>query len=344
MKSYRGRVWLIGGRPLGRVLREGDFRLEEQTLSPPADGRVLVRTLYLGCDPAQKGFMENVASYAAATTVGGVMPGQGVGRVVESGSERCPVGSLVAGPTGWREYALLEERELEPVAADLPPTVALSALGMTGKTAYFGLLHVGRPRPGDVLAVSGAAGAVGSMVGQIGKIAGCTVLGIAGGERKCRWLVDELGFDAAIDYKSEKVRSRLRELAPKGVDVFFDNVGGEVLDAALSRLAIGARVVICGAISRYNSDPRDAASLPPGPRNYFNVVFTRAMIQGFLVHHFAGHYATAQERLTRWVREGRIADHTDVLEGFENAPRALMRLFEGGNLGKQVVRVARDEA
>ena len=225
------------------------------------------------------------------------------------------------------------------VADDLPPTAALGVLGVTGRTAYFGLLHVGKPRPGDVLVVSGAAGAVGSVVGQIGKIAGCKVVGIAGGERKCEWLVHELGFDAAIDYKSEKVRSRLKALAPNGIDVFFDNVGGSILNDCLSRIAFGARVVICGGISRYNADPRDPGQIPPGPQNYFNVVFTNATLQGFLVHHYADHFATAQQRLMAWVREGRIRNHDDVIEGFENAPRALMRLFEGANRGKQVLRI-----
>ena len=344
MKSYRGRVWVIADRPLGRPLRDTDFRLDEVSVAAPGDTRVLVRTLYLGFDPAQKGYMENVASYAAPTEIGAIVPGQGVGRVVESGSPRFPVGSLASGPTGWREYALLDERELEPLPPDLPPTVALGALGMTGKTAYFGLLHVGEPRAGDVLVVSGAAGAVGSVVGQIGRIAGCKVIGIAGGAEKCRWLVGELGFDAAIDYKGEKLRARLKELAPNGVDVLFDNVGGTILDEALSRIAFGARVVICGAISRYNMNPRDIASLPPGPRNYFNIVFNQATIRGFLVHQYAAHYGSAQERLVTWVREGRIRDYADVMEGFENAPRALMRLFEGGNRGKQVVKVTGGDA
>jgi NADPH-dependent curcumin reductase CurA len=339
MHTYRGRRWLIADRPLGRALREADFRLDEEEVGPPGDGQVLLRTTYLGFDPAQKGFMENVATYADPTDVGAVMPGHGVGRVIDSRSDKFTVGSLVTGHYGWREYAIVDATKLEAVADDLPPTAALGVLGVTGRTAYFGLLHVGKPRPGDVLVVSGAAGAVGSVVGQIGKIAGCKVVGIAGGERKCEWLVHELGFDAAIDYKSEKVRSRLKALAPNGIDVFFDNVGGSILNDCLSRIAFGARVVICGGISRYNADPRDPGQIPPGPQNYFNVVFTNATLQGFLVHHYADHFATAQQRLMAWVREGRIRNHDDVIEGFENAPRALMRLFEGANRGKQVLRI-----
>ena len=210
---------------------------------------------------------------------------------------------------------------------------------MTGRTAYFGLLHIGQPRPGDTLVVSGAAGAVGSVVGQLGKIAGCRVIGIAGGRTKCETLVQQLGFDAAIDYKGEKLRTRLRELCPNGIDVFFDNVGGAVLNDALGRVAPGARVVICGGISRYGADPRKPEQLPPGPQNYFNVVFTRATITGFLVHHFAEHYAIADRRLGAWLADGRLRQLEDVVEGFENAPRALMRLFDGANLGKQLLRV-----
>jgi hypothetical protein len=259
--------------------------------------------------------------------------------VVESRAEKLPVGTLVAGSLGWREYAVVDADKLEVLPEGLPPTAALGVLGVTGKTAYFGLLHVGKPRPGDVLVISGAAGAVGSVVGQLGRIAGCKVIGIAGGADKCRWLVEELGFDAAIDYKNEKLRSRLKELAPGGIDIFFDNVGGSILNDCLSRLAFGARIVICGGISRYNADPRDASQIPPGPQNYFNVVFTHATLQGFLVHHYAEHYPVAQQRLAAWVREGRISNHEDIIDGFEQAPRALMRLFDGANRGKQILRI-----
>jgi NADPH-dependent curcumin reductase CurA len=341
MSTYRGRCWLIADRPLGRELRETDFRLDTQEVGSPGEGQVLLRTLFLGFDPTQKGLMENVATYANPTEVGSVMPGSGVAEVIESRSEKLPVGSIVTGNIGWREYALVEAQGLEGVPHGLPPTAALGVLGTTGKTAYVGLLHVGKPQPGDVLVISGAAGAVGSVVGQIGKIAGCKVIGIAGGESKCQWLVRELGFDAAIDYKHEKVRSRLKELAPAGINVFFDNVGGTILNDCLSRIASGARVVICGGISRYNADPRDSAKLPAGPQNYFNLVFTNATMQGFLVHHYAEHYTVAQQRLAAWVREGRLRNYEDVIDGFEHAPRALMRLFEGANRGKQVLRVAR---
>jgi hypothetical protein len=191
---------------------------------------------------------------------------------------------------------------------------------------------------GDTLVISGAAGATGSLVGQIGKLAGCRVIGIAGGPEKCAWLTDELGFDAAIDYRSEKVRARLRELCPGGVDIFFDNVGGEILNDVLARLAVGSRVVICGGISRYNFDPR-SPEMPEGPRNYFNVVFTGATIQGFLMPHYERDFPEADSRLVGWLREGRIKARPDVLQGFESAPVALRRLFEGKNRGKQLLQL-----
>jgi NADPH-dependent curcumin reductase CurA len=340
MKDLRNRRWLIAERPLGRALLQTDFRQDEVAVPELQDGEVLVRTLVLSFDPSQKGFMENVASYAAATALGAVMPGTAVGQVLASRAKQIAVDQLVCGPLGWQEYAVLAAGELEALPDGLPLHAALGAVGMTGRTAYFGLLHVGQPRAGDTLVVSGAAGAVGSMVGQIGKIAGCRVIGIAGGRAKCERLVQELGFDAAIDYKSEKLRSRLRELCPNGIDIVFDNVGGSVLNDCLSRVTSGARVVICGGIARYNADPRNAEQMPPGPQNYFNVVFTRATITGFLVHHFAEHYATANRRLADWLQIGRIRQLEDLIEGFDNAPQALMRVFDGANTGKQLLRVA----
>jgi NADPH-dependent curcumin reductase CurA len=331
------RRWVIAARPLGRELLDSDFRLEECAVARPGEGDVLVRTTHLGFDPALKGWMENVASYANPTEIGGLMPGDGAGEVVESRAPALPVGSLVTGPLGWTEHRVLPAGQLRKVPDGLAPTAALGTVGMTGLTAYVGLLHVGKPRPGDVVVVTGAAGAVGSTVGQVAKLAGCKVIGIAGGAAKCDTLVQRLGFDAAIDYKSEKVRSRLRELAPNGIDVVFDNIGGPILNDLLARLAFGARVVICGAISRYNDDPRSAQQT--GPQNYFNVVFTNATIQGFLVMHYEQHYPAAYRRLEAWVRAGRLVPFDDVVHGFENAPRALMRIFTGANVGKQLLQL-----
>jgi NADPH-dependent curcumin reductase CurA len=339
MAARMQRRWLIADRPLGRALRDTDFRLADAPVHEPGAGQVRVRTLFLSLDPSQKGFMENVASYAQATATGDVMPGTGVGRVVASGIESLPSGTLVRGELGWQEEPVIDASRLTLLPEGVPPTAALGAVGMTGRTAYFGLLHVGRVQPGDTVVVTGAAGAVGSIVGQLARIAGARVVGIAGGPDKCHVLVRELGFDAAIDYRSEKVRTRMRALCPSGIDVLFDNVGGSLLDDGLARLAPGARVVICGAIARYNADPRDAAQLPPGPQNYFNVVFTRSTISGFLVQHFESQYVEADRRLAAWHADGRLKSLVDVIDGFEQAPRALMRLFERANVGKQLLRI-----
>jgi hypothetical protein len=332
------RHWLVAERPVGRPLKPGDFALADAPVTQPADGEVLVETRVLSFDPAQKSWMENAASYKAPVEIGGVMPGSGAGRVVASADPRFAPGDEVVGDLGWREYATLSGAQLQKVPDGVSLDAALSVLWGTGRTAYLALMKVGKPVAGDTLVISGAAGATGSLVGQIGKLAGCRVIGIAGGPEKCAWLTGELGFDAAIDYRGEKVKARLRELAPGGVDIFFDNVGGEILNDVLARLALGARVVICGGISRYNFDPR-SPEMPEGPRNYFNVVFTGATIQGFLMPHYERDFAEADRRLTDWLAQGRIKAAPDVVEGFENAPAALMRLFEGKNRGKQLLRL-----
>jgi NADPH-dependent curcumin reductase CurA len=335
----RNRRWLIAERPLGRPLRASDFIAEENEAPTPGPGEILVRVTLLSLDPALKSYMENIAGYAAPTEIGGLMPGEGVGEVVRSNHPAFAPGARVRGQFGWQDYAVVRGDDARMAPQTGSDADALSVLGTTGLTAYCGLVEVGRPKPGDVLVVSAAAGATGTVVGQIGKIAGCTVIGIAGGAEKCRRLVEEYGFDAAIDYKTEKVRSRLRALAPDGVDVMFDNVGGEILDACLARLRHGARVVICGAISRYNFDPRDAKQMPEGPRNYFNLVHTHATMQGFILHDYQRFHAIAETRLARWLGEGRLKAACDVVEGFDSAPKALMRLFSGANFGKQLVRL-----
>jgi NADPH-dependent curcumin reductase CurA len=340
MSETRYRRWTVVGRPIARALDAADFEMETAALGPPGPGEVQVKVLMLSADPAQKSWMENIASYKQPVEIGGLMPGYGGGVVAASNHPDFSPGDLVTGEPGWQAYFNTPGGELTKVPRDISLEGALSALGPTGKTAYFGLLHVGKPRAGDTLVISGAAGATGSMVGQIGKLSGCRVIGIAGGREKCDWLVDELGFDGAIDYKNEKVRSRLRALCPSGIDIFYDNVGGDILNDALARINVGARVVICGGITRYNADPRDPSQMPPGPRNYFNVVFTGATIQGFLLGHFTNDFPIAERRLAGWVQNGSLRFKVNLVDGLEHAPQALIDLFEGRNFGKQLIRIA----
>ncbi|HVN02403.1 MAG TPA: NADP-dependent oxidoreductase [Caulobacteraceae bacterium] len=333
--SLRNRQWLINGRPRGRPIVDDDFKWQEAPAREPAEGEALVRTLYLSFDPAQKGWMENLGGYVAPTEIGEVMRGSGVGEVVASNASNLAPGDKVTGMLGWQDYATLPAKELTKVADDELLTANLGVLGGTGMTAFFGLNKIGKPFPGDTVVITGAAGATGSVVGQIGKIAGCRVIGIAGGDAKRRWLVEELGFDAAVDYKSEDVRRRIAELAPGGIDVLWDNVGGPVFNDLLGQIAMHARVVVCGGISRY-----EQGSMPAGPENYFNLIFKRARMEGLIVLDYAAEFAWARGRLGGWIREGRIRFKEDVQEGLKNAPRTLARLFKGENFGKQLLKVA----
>ncbi len=329
------RRWLLACRPDGMVGEE-HFRWAEAPVPEVAEnGQVLVEVLYLSCDPTQRGWMA-FDGYMPAVELGEVMRSFGIGRVLASRDPRYGPGDLVQGLLGWQSHALVDARSahLTPVPPEVPIPLAMSALGVTGQTAYFGLLDVGRPEPGQTVVVSGAAGATGSVAGQIARIKGCRAIGIAGGADKCRWLTEEARFDAAIDYRSEDVFERLGELCPSGLDVFFDNVGGGMLEAALAHLAMRARVVICGAIADYNR------SRPPrGPRNYLNLLLKRGRMEGFLVLDYASRAGEAVQDLARWVETGEIRYQVDVVEGLENAPRALRRLFTGENIGKQLVRV-----
>jgi NADPH-dependent curcumin reductase CurA len=331
--SSRQRQWIINGQPRGRALLESDFLLREAGLEPLPDGEARVRVEYLGFDPSQKGQMENIG-YAAATSIGQVMTARGIGEVVESRCASLKPGDKVIGMLGWQEFATVKPTAVSVIPNDDLLTAHLGPLGGTGLTAYFGLVRHGRPEPGDTLVVSGAAGATGSVVGQLGKLMGATVVGIAGGAEKCAWLVDDLGFDAAIDYRDQSVKQRLKETCPNGVNVFFDNVGGAILNDVLARIALHARVVICGGISRYQAD-----SLPPGPSNYMNLVFQRATMSGFLMTDYMNEAPMALERLTGWIRSGSLKYREDVQTGLENAPATLLRLFSGANFGKQLLRL-----
>ncbi|WP_174720328.1 NADP-dependent oxidoreductase [Streptomyces spongiicola] len=326
----------LAARPVGQP-RPGDWEHTEEPVGEPGEGEFLVRVEYLSIDPAMRGWMNDARSYIKPVAIGEVMRAGAVGEVIASRHPRFAVGDHVSGAFGVQEYCLSDGRGVTPADPDLAPLpVHLGTLGMSGMTAYFGLLDIGRPEAGQTVVVSGAAGAVGSVVGQIAGIMGCRVVGIAGGERKCRALVDELGFDAAIDYRSEDVRKAVREHAPDGVDVYFDNVGGDILDAVLTRLARGARVVVCGAISQYNS-----TEPVKGPSNYLSLLVNRATMTGMVVFDYADRYAEAVAQLAEWRAEGRLISVEDVVEGGVGAfPDTLLRLFRGENHGKLVLTVA----
>ena len=326
----------LATRPVGNVKRS-DFNYTSEALRDPNEGEVVVKILYVSLDPAMRGWMnESKASYIPPVAIGDVMRAIAVGRVVASKNPAFAVGDHVNGLLGTQEYAYSNGQGLtkvDPRMAPLP--LFLSTLGMPGLTAYFGLLDIGQPKEGDTVVVSGAAGAVGAVVGQIAKIKGARVVGIAGGADKCRYLVEELGFDAAIDYKSEDVMAALQKHCPKGVDVYFDNVGGDILDAVLTQLAHGARIVICGAISQYNS-----TTPMKGPANYMALLVKRATMRGVMV---ADYYPRAMEAIKdmgAWIGAGKLKSREDIAEGLENFPEVFQKLFTGENNGKLVLKVA----
>jgi len=330
----KNRQWLLARRPHGAI-QDSDFTFVETDAPTPGEGEVLVRNLMLSCDPAQRAWIA-MDTYLPAVKVGEVVRSLGAGRIEASNNPDFKVGDIVSGFVGWQDYVAMNPKgQLSKLPPGAPLELAMSALGMNGVTAYFGLLDVGRPVAGETVVVSGAAGATGSVVGQIAKIKGCRAIGVAGGAEKCRWLTDEAGFDAAIDYKSEDVQARLKALCPKGIDIFFDNVGGDILDAALARLAMRGRVVLCGAIANYN-----ATEPGPGPKNYFNLVVQRGRMEGFIVTDYMPRAAEAIGELAAWLQEGKLKNQVDVQHGLENAPATLRRLFEGRNEGKQLLRVA----
>jgi len=327
------RQWHLASRPTGEPTHD-DFELREASLEEPGHDEVLVRTLYLSVDPYMRGRMRDAESYAEPWDVGDPMRAGAVAEVLESNHADLERGDVVNGSLPWAEHAVVDGEDLRVVEDSLAPvSTALGVLGMPGATAYFGLTDVGEPVAGDTVVVSGAAGAVGSVVGQVARIGGCEVVGIAGTDRKCEWLVEELGFDAAVNYDAEDVRARLRE-ETDGVDVYFDNVGGPITDAVWPLLNVGCRVVICGQISLYN-----ATETPIGPRKLGQLIQTRGKVEGVLVRDYPD-WSEAFERIAGWIREDELRYRETVTEGFENAPGAFLGLFEGENIGKQVVKVA----
>ncbi len=341
MAELKNRRWLLAARPHG-LIKESDFKWDESRTPTLADGQVLVRNLAFSFDPTQRGWM-SMDTYMPAIPLGEPMRAGAVGQVVESRRPGLAKGDLVQGLFGWEDYTVSAGEGIfgmQKLAPGTDPILALSLLGTTGLTAYFGTLAVGQPKSGDTFVVSGAAGATGSVAGMIAKLKGCRVVGIAGGPAKCEWLVKEAGFDAAIDYKNENVGAALTKHCPKGIDIYFDNVGGEILDLALARIANGARVVLCGAISQYN-ETAGVAGHPP--KNYFNLIFRGARMEGFLVFHFAQKYPQAVAELSQWYAEGKVKNQIDLQHGLESAPKTIIRLFTGANFGKQLLKLADPE-
>ncbi|MEO6973142.1 MAG: NADP-dependent oxidoreductase [Rhodoferax sp.] len=332
----------LAARPVGTPTR-ANWSNTTEAITEPAEGGVLVKTLALSLDPAMRGWMNEGKSYIPPVAVGEVMRAGGIGKVIASKSPNYAVGDIVSAGLGVQEYLQIAQEDMKRsglAKIDLALgslTQWLNVLGMPGMTGYFGLMDVGQPKPGETVVVSGAAGAVGQTVGQLAKIKGCRVVGIAGGKAKCDWVVQELGFDACIDYKDGDVKAGLKEHCPTGVDIYFDNVGGEILDAALARLARGARIIICGAISQYNN-----TTPVQGPRNYLSLLVNRARMQGIVVFDYADRYPLAVAELAGYLKNGRMTSKEDIVKGLDTFPEALIKLFTGENFGKLVLQVAED--
>ncbi len=328
----------LAARPVGMPKRS-DWNYAAEPIPDLADGQLLIKILYVSLDPAMRGWMNEGKSYVPPIGIGEVMRAGGLGRVVQSKNPAFAVGDHVYGMLGVQQFAVNLGKGLTKVDPKLAPLpVYLGTLGMPGMTAYFGLLDIGKPKEGDTVVVSGAAGAVGMVVGQIAKIKGCRVVGIAGGQEKCQYVVRDLGFDAAIDYKAEDVRKSLHTHCPDGINVYFDNVGGDILEAALANLARGARIVICGAISQYC-----ATGPVKGPSNYLSLLVNRASMTGMVVFDYADRYAVAGREMAGWMAAGKLKTREHIVEGLETFPDTLLQLFKGENTGKLVLKIADDK-
>ena len=328
--------WRIAARPEGRA-KETDFEWAEEAESPLDDGQIRVRMVYLSLDPTNRFWMEPVDGYLPALPLGSVMRGITLGVVEETRNPQFAPGDIVQGLGGWQEhYAGPADGWTKlPRIPGVPLTAYFGAMGHIGFTAYFGLMDIGQPKPGETLVVSAAAGAVGSLAGQMGKIAGCRVVGIAGSDEKCQWITRELGFDEAINYRTENVAKGLARTCPKGIDIDFENVGGEIMDAVLARIKLRARIVLCGLISQYN-----ATAPVPGPYNFSNILVRRGRVQGFIVTDYAARFPEAAAKIVPWLMAGKLKYRIDMVEGLRNAPAALNKLFDGTNEGKLLVKVS----
>lgn len=326
----------LANRPTGRV-DENTWQITDEPVPTPGPNEFVVAVDLVSLDPAMRGWLDDVRSYVPPVGIGEVMRAHAVGTVIESAHADYPVGTTVAGMFGAQEFAVSDGREVTIVDTELAPAATwLGGLGFPGMTAYFGLMDVGKVKPGDTVVISGAAGAVGSIAGQIAKLMGARVIGIAGGPRKCAWLTEELGFDAAIDYRAGSIGRALRTAAPEGIDVFFDNVGGEILNSALAQLRTHARVVICGAISGYN-----ATEPPPGPSRYLSLLINRATMAGFIIFDYRRRYPEAQAALRHWISRGDVITSEQIESGGITAfGKTLNLLFDGANTGKLVLEVS----
>lgn len=321
----------LAKRPEGDVSAEC-FAIVDAPMPEPGPGQVLVKVDWLSIDPTIRMWMA-MDTYLPAIEIGAPIRSAGMGTVINSKNDDIPVGTVLFGTPGWQQYAVMGPKD-QVVPEGVDPAAALSVFGITGLTAYFGLMEIGQPKEGETVVVSGAAGATGSVAGQIAKLNGCRVVGIAGSDDKCRWLTEELGFDAAINYRTENVAQALKEACPSGIDIFFDNVGGESLEAALANLALRGRVVMCGAISQYND-----AVPPPGPRNLSVLISKRGRMEGFIILDFLPRAGEAIAQLATWVMSGQLKYKVDVMQGLDRAPEALAKLFTGANEGKMLVQL-----
>jgi NADPH-dependent curcumin reductase CurA len=331
------RQFRLRSRPVGRIAPT-DFDFVEEPVPSPGPGQAVARVLYLSLDPTNRIWMSDIEQYMPPVAIGEVMRGGGLAQVVASNHEGYQVGDLVSGLTGWQDYVVIDPAAgsslaVVPRGLPVPLPALLGALGATGLTAYFGLLEVGRPKPGETVVVSAAAGAVGSVVGQLAKIQGCRAVGIAGGAAKCGWITEQLGFDAAVDYKASDWREQLTRATPDGVDVSFENVGGEIMEAVIARMNLGGRVALCGMISGYN-----AGEPMRGP--YDAILMKRLRVEGFIILDYLSRFAEGAMQLAQWMVEGKLVHRDTIVDGLEQAPTAVNLLFDGGNFGKLLVKVA----
>ncbi len=339
MKNNVNRQFRLKRRPQGRVTRD-DFDYVESPIPTLGSDQALLRNLYLSLDPTNRIWMSDMDQYMPPVELGEVMRGGGIAQVIESNDPQYQVGAFVSGMIGWQDYVVTDHQAIFPFSSlpkELPvsPTVLMGAMGITGLTAYFGLLDVGQPQAGETVVVSAAAGAVGSVVGQIAKLKGCRVVGIAGSPAKCAWITGELGFDAAVNYKESDWKEQLKRACPNGVDIDFENVGGEIMNTVLSMLNLKARVVLCGMISGYN-----AGTAATGQGDFIPILMKRLRVEGFIVLDFAHRFSEATTQLGQWLKSGKLKHRETIVEGLEKAPLAINYLFDGDNIGKLLVKIA----